>query len=136
MAAESYSWLPSALVHAHSGVLHICIPPTPTCDFPLPGLLSPLPSSLHAPRETSCGKTRLIFHCVYKSLKLCTVLFFFFFLLFFYSSKPSWNVAVFAEKNQRKGIIIMGQVLSRKQLRALGAPLARASFVSAKSQAS
>lgn len=123
----------SALVHAHPGVLHICILPTPTCDSLHPCLRSLLPSSLHPPRETSCEKTRLIFHRVYKSLKLCTVLPFF---LFFNSSKPSWNVAVFAEKNQRKGIIITGQVLSGEQLQALGAPLAWASFVSAKSQAS
>ena len=87
----------SALVHVHPGVLHSCIPPpllllTP----PILALLSSLPSSLHAPRETSCGKTRLIFHRVYKSLKLCRVLFF--------SSKSSRNVAVFTEKIKEKGL--------------------------------
>lgn len=65
---------------------------------------------------------------VYKSLKLDTVLFF--------SSKSSWNVAVFTKKNQKKGIIIMGQVSGGKQLPAMGPSLAWASFVSAKSQAS
>lgn len=65
---------------------------------------------------------------VYKPLKLDMVLFF--------SSNSSWNVTGFAEKNQRKGIIIMGQVPGGKQLLAMGASLAWTSFVSAKSQAS
>lgn len=68
----------------------------------------------------------MIFHDVYKSLKPYPMLFF--------SSKPSWNVAVFTEKNQRKGIIIMGQVLSVKQPQVLGSSSAWASVVSMRSQ--
>ena len=54
----------------------------------------------------------------------------------FFNSKSSWNVAVFVKKNQKKRIIIMGQVPGGKQLPAMGASLAWTSFVSAKSQAS
>lgn len=42
----------------------------------------------------------------------------------------------FCRENQRKGIIIVGQVPSRRQLQAMGASLPWASFVSAESPAS